>query len=594
MAGFMDWLQGVLSDPTSQAGATFAGLLNGNEQSQSQPDNLVAPVAYGSAVPPVPAVLSQALRRAGIQRKENAINSFPVADQYQTTANPDGGTLRQSVILSPNQGAPASPMGPAGQFHVPYFSLDGGATMTPAPMPNNGQASLFNVPYAPDSGAIPGDQAAMTRDATPSPTFGYGDDVQSQPSTDLVGPYAYGSDDASGGQNATIQATQQAIANAPGNTWQEKLANLPSNPLFQVGLALLGSDRRDPLGDVVNSGLSSAQSWRNQQQTDTAQRAIQGFDPSQYSDSKAALQALTKAGVPIATAAQIANVYFPPNEYQSFAPGSTVIDKRTGQVVAQVPQQPEGNALLLDQLQKKRDSFPQGSPQWNVYDTAIRKASGQLDQEQSDRAFQAQQDQRQTNNDLRAQGQQNQQDQNRQKQVTQFSNQMEKTGIPQLQQALDTIDSIMQKYPPGSDLPGYGPIDGLRPTWSLGEDGQRLRQAIQSITNITLKNRSGAAVTDQEFERFRQEMGSSAFLPEARIRQGIDQMRGILNAQKRNAIAGVSDDVLGDYEANGGISLPRGGGNGAAVAPSAPAAPQRPKYDPAAARAELQRRGLIK
>lgn len=218
-----------------------------------------------------------------------------------------------------------------------------------------------------------------------------------------------------------------------------------------------------------------------------------------------------------------------------------------------------GNTVLADQL-----------------DASAQKLSGQFDQQQAAQRMEELKAQHGISNDLRAQGQANTQQQRDfanqqqvQQQATKFSTQLEHTGIPQADQTLSTIEGIMAKYPAGK-LPGYGRVEGLLPSSALSADGQQLRQAVAQLANVNLKQRSGAAVTAQEYTRFKNELGNATFMPEERIRQGIGQMRSLVEAQKKNAQAGVSDDVLSAYEGNGGMPLsylrPQGAKGAGAVA----------------------------
>lgn len=221
-----------------------------------------------------------------------------------------------------------------------------------------------------------------------------------------------------------------------------------------------------------------------------------------------------------------------------------------------------GNTALADQL-----------------DASAAKLSGQFDQQTRQAQMDATAAQREASNGLRTQSQANTQQQRDfantqqvQQQATKFSTQLEHTGIPQADQTLSTIEGIMAKYPPGK-LPGYGRVEGLLPSSALSEDGQNLRQAVAQLANVNLKQRSGAAVTAQEYTRFKNELGNNTFMPEERIRQGIGQMRSLVEAQKKNAQAGVSDEVLNAYEGGGGMPLsylrPNSGGKSSVALPDA-------------------------
>lgn len=210
-----------------------------------------------------------------------------------------------------------------------------------------------------------------------------------------------------------------------------------------------------------------------------------------------------------------------------------------------------GNIALADQL-----------------DAKVQHDSGIFDQQMKQVAMDNTQAQREATNAMREEGlgmrrdslanvqaQREQQNQFQvDKQAVQLGTQLEHSGIPQADQTLNTIEGIIAKYPKGQ-LPGYGPVQGLLPMSALNEDGQQLRQAVAQLANINLKQRSGAAVTQQEYQRFRQELGTSAFLPEDRIRQGITQMRGLVESQKQNYAAAAPEGAIQTYEQNGGMPL---------------------------------------
>lgn len=230
-----------------------------------------------------------------------------------------------------------------------------------------------------------------------------------------------------------------------------------------------------------------------------------------------------------------------------------------------------------------------------LYDNAIQKVSGGFDQDFKTQQLADLNQQRETNNAFRQQQQEQQQAQRDQQnqfkvqnQAMQFGNAMEKSGIPQAQAALDTIDSILSKYPEGK-VPGYGRAEGLLPDFLTSQDGQQLRQAVATLANVQLKQRSGAAVTDQEMRRFKQELGTGTAVPEDRLRQGIQQMRNLIEANKRNYAASAPQDVIDQYEANGGMQL-----NYLRKSQGPDATPAKPIAPFSDLQAEARKRGLIK
>lgn len=152
--------------------------------------------------------------------------------------------------------------------------------------------------------------------------------------------------------------------------------------------------------------------------------------------------------------------------------------------------------------------------------------------------------------------------------VNHFSATLEKTGVPAFQSTLDDIKAVLTKFD-GQDVPGLG-ATGMIPGFLLSDEGKDVRQKIATLRNIVLKDRSGAAVTDQEMRRLLEELGTGVFTTDEQFRNAVNNIEKRFNAVKSNAVAGVDDDVLRTYSERGGIPLERG--QGAKPPASAPAA----------------------
>jgi hypothetical protein len=222
---------------------------------------------------------------------------------------------------------------------------------------------------------------------------------------------------------------------------------------------------------------------------------------------------------------------------------------------------PGGITQQISQLTNMRDAAAAKGDTANaqLFQTALDHVSGTAEAQQAAARMDELKAQHAATNDFRTQTQQraeeNQnfaQDQKVNSQTTQFSNQIQKIGLPQAQQQLTTIQGIIDKYKDKKELPGYGMVDSLLPTAMLPQEGQQLRQAVASFANVLLKTRSGAAVTDPEQRRFMEELGNGKLVSSARLKQGIGQMQSLLDAEKKNAAAGVSQDVLDRYSEQGG------------------------------------------
>lgn len=243
-----------------------------------------------------------------------------------------------------------------------------------------------------------------------------------------------------------------------------------------------------------------------------------------------------------------------------------------GQQVAVNNNQPVNQTVqALQQFSALRDAQQPGTPEYQKYDAVVKKLSGQAEQEQFAQRQQELQAQRQFNNGMAQDRFNNQQTQQLQTKANQFSNQLQKIGIPQAQQQLDYIDQTMAKFK-GDDIPGYGRFSSVTPSMLLTEDGQKMRQAVASFANVLLKTRSGAAVTDPEQKRFLEELGTGKGMPVERLKQGLEMMKGLLESEKKNAAAGVSNDVLDYYSSTPGTmdfspyrKADSGGGRGGGV-----------------------------
>lgn len=157
------------------------------------------------------------------------------------------------------------------------------------------------------------------------------------------------------------------------------------------------------------------------------------------------------------------------------------------------------------------------------------------------------------------------------RQTQQFSAQMDKSGIPT---AMSTLAAIEAKIPPDGDIPGYGEFEGLLPDIVVGDDADFLRQEVRNLFNTELKNRSGAAVTDQELQRLRDEFGDGSWKSEDQLREGLKRYKERLSEVIRNHIAGYRPEAIDRYSERGGLSFD---GYSDQVIPPTVAAPESPE-----------------
>lgn len=139
-------------------------------------------------------------------------------------------------------------------------------------------------------------------------------------------------------------------------------------------------------------------------------------------------------------------------------------------------------------------------------------------------------------------------DQGLQRQVQQLGGALEKANLPEADAVLGNVETALKKTP---DLAEYlsGP-KSLLPDMVVGNDIAAGRQAFNKLFNITLKNRSGSAVTSQELDRLKQEFATGAFKTPTQLQKAVDQARDIVNKHYTSVTAGFGPDALNAYNEN--------------------------------------------
>lgn len=129
-----------------------------------------------------------------------------------------------------------------------------------------------------------------------------------------------------------------------------------------------------------------------------------------------------------------------------------------------------------------------------------------------------------------------------------FSKNLEDVGAPTAVSKLNEIYALLPQK--GKDIPGYGVSDSTLPDLFVGDKGRAIRQKIQGLANIQIKDRSGASVTDNEFTRFVKEFGQGKFKTEQQMRDGLDQAVKDYKERISNVYSGYAPQVKEMYFAN--------------------------------------------
>lgn len=125
---------------------------------------------------------------------------------------------------------------------------------------------------------------------------------------------------------------------------------------------------------------------------------------------------------------------------------------------------------------------------------------------------------------------------------------LEKANLPEANAVLGAVETAVTKAP---KLVEYltGP-KSLLPDAVVPAEIRDGRQAFQKLFNITLKNRSGAAVTIPEFERLKAEFGSGVFKTPDQIQNAVRQARDIVSKHAASVAAGFGEDALERYNSD--------------------------------------------
>jgi hypothetical protein len=125
---------------------------------------------------------------------------------------------------------------------------------------------------------------------------------------------------------------------------------------------------------------------------------------------------------------------------------------------------------------------------------------------------------------------------------------LEKANLPEADAVLGSVEKALEDAPKIAEYIS-GP-KSLLPDLAVPDEVKFGRQAFQKLFNITLKNRSGAAVTIPELERLKQEFATGALKTPQQLKAAVDQARTIINKHYASVASGFGPDVLEAYNEN--------------------------------------------
>jgi hypothetical protein len=130
-----------------------------------------------------------------------------------------------------------------------------------------------------------------------------------------------------------------------------------------------------------------------------------------------------------------------------------------------------------------------------------------------------------------------------------------KAKIGTADEALSQLEGFL-KQTGGGDVPGVGPFAGRLPDFAVSEQGKQLRASYNQFVNLTLREISGAAVTDSERENFlKQYGGGQAASSEQTFKKALYDARQLIEKGKERILASMDSRAVGDLIDSGGVVL---------------------------------------
>lgn len=164
---------------------------------------------------------------------------------------------------------------------------------------------------------------------------------------------------------------------------------------------------------------------------------------------------------------------------------------------------------------------------------------------------------------IRLAGQANTQNADVAKRAGQMTTALERAELPRVSASLDNVEAAIKN--PKVDFGDLTGLGALKPDLAVNSETKAARQSLQQLFNITLKERSGAAVTNNELLRLQKEFGEGAFKTKDQLEGAVARAREIVTKHYQAIAAGYGNDALKFYndnlEAVGGRPLIRSGGD---------------------------------
>jgi hypothetical protein len=122
----------------------------------------------------------------------------------------------------------------------------------------------------------------------------------------------------------------------------------------------------------------------------------------------------------------------------------------------------------------------------------------------------------------------------------------------QIPSLVTAINELVDTFNSGKNVEGIGLAESYVPNLFLGEQGVRNRTNLHQVANVLLKQRSGAAVTDQEYARFLKELQAGKIPDEKSIRTHLGKIAQDAKSLVALRESSIPKKALEEYKARPG------------------------------------------
>jgi hypothetical protein len=133
--------------------------------------------------------------------------------------------------------------------------------------------------------------------------------------------------------------------------------------------------------------------------------------------------------------------------------------------------------------------------------------------------------------------------------VQKHATEMQNANLPEL---VNTYNELQGVFSAGGDVAGIGALDSHVPGMLLSPEGIRNRTNLQQLSNALLKQRSGAAVSDQEYRRFLLELAAGSMPTEKAIKTHLGKMGSDAKTVIGQLEAGLPANAMEEYKKHPG------------------------------------------